>query len=68
MKIKLGTPKNPGRIQFLHSGYWYIKNGEKTWIPYKKSKASSFPIKKWYGIIVRGIFIGVIITSYEKSR
>jgi len=65
MKIKFGEPKNPGRMQFFHSGYW---NSEKIWVPYKESKPSSFPIKKWYGVVVRGIFIGVIITSYEKSH
>jgi len=55
MKIKFGEPKNPGRMQFFHSGYWNSEN-------------SSFPIKKWYGVVVRGTFIGVIITSYEKSH
>lgn len=66
MKLKCGKPKIAGALIFSHKGYWYISDGVKQWVTYPKAKNSCYSIKRWYGITVKNIFIGIIVTKLEK--
>ena len=62
MNLHLGRTKSPGRITFLHDGYWYRGAGDTdySFIKYDAPQPKSRTVRRMWGVSMLGVFVGVM--------
>ncbi|EPX84780.1 hypothetical protein Salmuc_01353 [Salipiger mucosus DSM 16094] len=65
----LGKPKRPGVLRFMHDGYWFKPAGTSgyQWQAHDAPRAKESRVIRWYGVTIRGVFIGFLIARKRKS-
>ena len=69
MKLHFGKSKRPGVLRFMIDGYWYKREHKnvRQWVPFDAPRPKESRVVRWYGVTVRGAFIGFMITKRVKD-